>query len=78
MTYSTGRTSSAGSDLMYRPRPHSWSTTNVTDARHSPSGHRTHPSIEPDTQAPSCKTRTCRAGSIRLTASDTILKVGQE
>jgi hypothetical protein len=62
---STGRTSSAGTDLTYRPRPHSWSSTYDTDARHSPSGQRTQASCMAGTQRPSWRTSTGRGSSKR-------------
>lgn len=76
MTYSGSRTSSAGTLRMYRPRPQSWPTVNDTDARHSPSGHRTQPSCQPGTQFPSWNTSTARGSGKRLTSSDTTTTVG--
>ena len=74
--YSTGRTSSAGSDRMYRPRPHSCSVVYVTEAR-QPSSQRTQPSIQPGTQRPSCSTSTARGGSIlRMRSLSTRTTVG--
>lgn len=67
----TGRTNSSGSDLMYRPLPHSCSTVQLTDAR-QPSSHRTQPSIQPSTQAPSCQTSTRRGSSKRRTRGDSV------
>ncbi len=78
MTYSGSRTSSAGTERRYLPRPQSWSTTYDTDAIHSPSGHLTQASCRAGTHAPSCQTSTGRGGSMRRTSSDTGTTVGAE
>jgi len=63
--YSGSRTSSAGTLLMYRPRPQSWSVEYETLAYHSPDGHLIQASCTAGTQRPSCHTSTARGGSMR-------------
>jgi hypothetical protein len=76
MTHSGSRTQSLGTERKYRPRPQSCATTYETDARHSPSGHRTQASCQAGTQFPSCSTSTARGSGKRLTSSPTTQTVG--
>lgn len=76
-TQPTGRTSSAGTDVTYRPLPQSCSSTYDTDAYQSPSGHRTQPSCIAGTHSPSWSTSTGRGSSKRrIRSSVTTSTVG--
>jgi hypothetical protein len=72
------RTRDAGSDRTCFPAPHSYWTTNVTDAIHSPDGHRTHASWLPGHHCPSSASTSTGLGSgNRRTSSGTNTKVGR-